>query len=118
MIGGRCQFRQADILVSPRIKGNNTPMKIYSYLDAARAVLATDLPTHTQVLNPEIAYLVAPNPQDMAEGMRALLANRDLRERIGQSAKERVQEAYSLPAFERKLKDFYEALSREMTDFR
>jgi glycosyltransferase involved in cell wall biosynthesis len=110
-------LRQADILVSPRTQGNNTPMKIYSYLDASRAVLATDLPTHTQVLDPEIAYLVAPNPRDMAEGMRVLLADRELRERIGRNAKERVQEAYSLPAFERKLKDFYEALSREMTDF-
>ena len=34
---------QADVLISPRIKGVNTPMKIYSYLDSGRCVLATDL---------------------------------------------------------------------------
>ena len=35
---------QADILVSPRIQGDNTPMKLYSYLDSGKALLATDLP--------------------------------------------------------------------------
>src|SRR5690606_20579612 len=34
-------LRQADVLVSPRITGNNTPMKIYSYLDSGRPVVAT-----------------------------------------------------------------------------
>ena len=53
---------QADVLVSPRTRGNNTPMKIYSYLDAGRAVLATDLPTHTQVLTPECARLAPADP--------------------------------------------------------
>ena len=39
----RCRglLRQADVLVSPRLKGLNTPMKIYSYLDSGSAVLAT-----------------------------------------------------------------------------
>ena len=41
----------ADVLVSPRLKGLNTPMKIYSYLDSGSAVLATRLRTHTQVLD-------------------------------------------------------------------
>ena len=44
-------LRQADVLVSPRLKGLNTPMKIYSYLDSGSAVLATRLRTHTQVLH-------------------------------------------------------------------
>ena len=44
-------LREADVLVSPRLKGLNTPMKIYSYLDSGTAVLATRLRTHTQVLD-------------------------------------------------------------------
>ena len=36
---------QADVLVSPRIQGLNTPMKVYSYLDSGVAVLATRLST-------------------------------------------------------------------------
>ena len=52
----RC-FASADVLVSPRITGGNTPMKIYSYLDSGCPVLATDLPTHTQVLTDQVAIL-------------------------------------------------------------
>ena len=51
---------EADVLVSPRLKGLNTPMKIYSYLDSGTAVLATRLRTHTQVLDDRTAYLVDP----------------------------------------------------------
>lgn len=30
--------------------GNNTPMKLYSYLASGKAVIATEIPSHTQVL--------------------------------------------------------------------
>ena len=49
-------FVQAcDVLVSPRIRGTNTPLKIYSYLRSGKPIVATNLLTHTQVLTPEIA---------------------------------------------------------------
>jgi len=101
---------QADILVSPRTQGNNTPMKIYSYLDSGIPVLATKLPTHTQVLDEDISCLVKPIPADMAEGILILAEDKVLRERIAGKARKRVQEEYSLPAFQRKLKIFYEKL--------
>lgn len=37
----------ADVLVSPRCKGTNTPMKVFSYLESGTPVVATRLPTHT-----------------------------------------------------------------------
>ena len=40
-----------DVLVSPRIRGTNTPLKIYSYLRSGKPIVATDLLTHTQVLS-------------------------------------------------------------------
>ena len=46
------------MLVSPRIRGTNTPLKIYSYLRSGKPIVATDLLTHTQVLSPEVARLV------------------------------------------------------------
>jgi len=52
-------FVQAcDILVSPRIRGTNTPLKIYSYLRSGKPIVATNLLTHTQVLSPEVCRLV------------------------------------------------------------
>lgn len=101
---------QADILVSPRTQGQNTPMKIYSYLDSGRPLLATRLATHTQVLDDGISMLVEPDPQDLARGLGELLSDAGLRERLAQSAKERVTEKYSFEAYRRKLLEFYQGL--------
>jgi glycosyltransferase involved in cell wall biosynthesis len=56
----------ADVLVSPRTAGTNTPLKIYSFLKSGKPTVATDLWTHTQVLNPKIAVLEKPEPEKMA----------------------------------------------------
>jgi glycosyltransferase involved in cell wall biosynthesis len=98
---------QADILVSPRSRGSNTPMKIYSYLDSGIPVLATNLPTHTQVLDETISCLVEPVAADMARGILELAGDATRRRKIGELARQRVVQEYSLPAFERKLKTFY-----------
>jgi len=108
-------LKQADILVSPRIKGHNTPMKIYSYLDSGRAVLATNLPTHTQVLDDTIAFLVEPTPQSMADGMVHLLKDPSLRKRLAIKAKKRVRQEYSLDAFGRKVSHFYKVVEHKIT---
>ena len=101
---------QADILVSPRIQGNNTPMKIYSYLDSGKPVLATDLPTHTQILYERISCLVEPVAADMSRGILELAGDAGRRQKIGMQARQRVADEYSLPAFERKLRIFYQTL--------
>ncbi|WP_299567950.1 glycosyltransferase family 4 protein [uncultured Sulfitobacter sp.] len=97
---------QATIVASPRIQGRNTPMKVYSYLDSGRALLATRLPTHTQVLDDNIAMLVKPDMADMARGIAALIGDSGLRDRLAKAARTRVQAEYSRPAFERKLGRF------------
>jgi glycosyltransferase involved in cell wall biosynthesis len=62
-------LQAADVLVSPRTLGTNIPLKIYSYLASGVPVVATDLPTHTQTLNAEIAVLAAPHPEAFAAGI-------------------------------------------------
>ena len=79
----------AAVTASPRIQGRNTPMKIYSYLDSGRPLLATRLPTHTQVLDDRVAMLVDPDPDSMAAGLATLLADPELRDRIGRDARAR-----------------------------
>jgi glycosyltransferase involved in cell wall biosynthesis len=100
-------FRRADVLVSPRLKGLNTPMKIYSYLDSGTAVLATRLRTHTQVLHDQIAYLVSPEPQALGDGLADLLSDPLLRERLARQAKAYVQQEFTPAAAHRKLGSFY-----------
>jgi glycosyltransferase involved in cell wall biosynthesis len=97
----------ADVLVSPRTKGQNTPMKIYSYMASGKAILATDLPTHTQVLTPDSAQLAAPTPVDFAAAMETLAQNPKLRDQLGKAAAERVAREYSLAVFEQTVADLY-----------
>ena len=100
-------FRRADVLVSPRLKGLNTPMKIYSYLDSGTAVLATRLRTHTQVLDDRTSYLVEPEPEALGDGLAELLSDPVLRERLASQAKAYVQREFTLEAAHRKLGTFY-----------
>jgi len=101
-------FNDADILVSPRTQGDNTPMKIYSYLDAGRAILATNLPTHTQVMSSNESELVEPIAECMAKGMLKLLDNEKLRIDLGQKSKKLAQEHYSISAFKTVVNRIYD----------
>jgi glycosyltransferase involved in cell wall biosynthesis len=108
-------LRQADVLVSPRLKGLNTPMKIYSYLDSGTAVLATRLRTHTQVLDDRTAYLVEPEPEALGQGLADLLSNPDLRSRLAAQAKAYVQQEFTPEAAHRKLGSFYSLMETKAT---
>lgn len=101
----------ADILVSPRIKGNNTPMKIYSYLHSGTPLVATDLPTHRQVLDDEVSILVAAQPLSFAAGLTQLLDSPELRQVVGDRARKRAQSLYTVEAFEQQLRSLYERVA-------
>ncbi len=102
---------QADVLVSPRTVGTNTPMKIFSYLDSGVPVVATRLPTHTQVLDDEIAVLVAPEPEDMSRGLVALLRDPARRAALAAAGRTRAREVHTLEAFRGKTQAFYRAVA-------
>jgi glycosyltransferase involved in cell wall biosynthesis len=109
-------LRRATVLVSPRVHGDNTPMKVYSYLDSGRALVATRLPTHTQVLTDEIACLVEPDPDSMARGLTALLSDRERRERLAANAKDYAARELTRDAFERKLLRFYDSVAQKIRE--
>lgn len=108
-------LRQADILVSPRLRGNNTPMKIYSYLDSGVPVLATRLPTHTQVLDHRVALLADPTPAAFADGLIRLAQDPALGARLAFAARELVQREFTPDAARRKLAAFYQDVQRGLT---
>ena len=99
---------QATIVASPRTQGRNTPMKVYSYLDSGSPLIATRLPTHTQVIDDEIAMLVEPTEEDMARGLIDLLDGPALREQLAFAARQRVAAEFSPAAYRRKLTGFFE----------
>ena len=101
---------QADILVSPRLQGSNTPMKVYSYMNSGTAILATRIRSHTQVIDDDSALLVEPTPQALAKGLATLAADEGLRARLGSAARRRASESYSLEAFREKVRAAYQTL--------
>jgi glycosyltransferase involved in cell wall biosynthesis len=89
----------ADVLASPRSRGMNTPLKIYQYLRAGRPIVATNLVTHTQVLDPEVAVLTDPTPEAFGEGLVSVLADRALADRLGRNAQHLADTRYTYDAY-------------------
>jgi glycosyltransferase involved in cell wall biosynthesis len=100
----------ADLLVSPRIRGTNTPLKIYSYLRSGKPIVATNLITHTQVLTPDIARLVDPKPEPFAHAMLELIDRPSERARLAAAAAAVAQEKYSRESYLRRTAEAYEQL--------
>jgi len=104
-------LEQADVLVSPRLSGHNTPMKLYSYLGAGKAVLATRIRSHTQVLSDDNALLVEPTAASLAHGLDALLYSPPLRKRLGRKAGRLAETRYSLTHFRASIASAYRRLT-------
>jgi len=105
----------ADVLVSPRCRGTNFPMKVYSYLASGKPVVATDLPVHSQLLNGEIAVLAEPTPEGMAHGIAHLLTNPESGSSLAESAKRFVEEEFCDRAYERKVAELYRWIAAEVS---
>ena len=89
----------ADILVSPRSSGTNTPLKIYQYLRSGRPIVATRLLTHTQVLDDSVAFLTEATPAGFAQGILAALADPEAARAVGERAKLLADTKYSYEAY-------------------
>jgi glycosyltransferase involved in cell wall biosynthesis len=107
----RGYLEQADVLVSPRVLGANTPMKIYSYMQAGKAILATNIRSHAQALDSTCAELVSPSVDAFGIGLQRLAGDLEHRRRLGSAALEKVERQYSVSAFRHTLQRAYGRLS-------
>ncbi len=89
----------ADVLVSPRSRGTNTPLKIYQYLRSGKAIVATRLLTHTQVLDDDTAILTGVSAAEFADGILAALENPGRAAAVGRRARELAETKYSYEAY-------------------
>lgn len=103
-------LKLADVLVSPRRYGTNTPLKIYSYLRSGKPIVATDLYTHTQVLNRNAAMLVQPAPTALAEGIEAVLDDQVLAKKLSDAAFRLSEEKYSYRQYVEKTRAVFDYL--------
>ncbi len=98
---------EADILVAPRIKGVNTPMKIFPYMHSGKPVLLTKLYTHTQIVTANEAYLADATPELFGLGIRDLAGNPQLRERLGKNGKALVEKDHVYSSHKRRVDELY-----------
>jgi glycosyltransferase involved in cell wall biosynthesis len=89
----------ADVLVSPRSLGTNTPLKIYQYLRSGRAVVATRLLTHTQVLNDEVSFLTDATPAAFGAAILEALDDPERARAVGARARQLAETKYSYEAY-------------------
>jgi len=101
----------ADLLVSPRSRGTNTPLKIYQYLRSGKAIVATRLLTHTQVLSDDTAILADGTPEAFAGGILAALGDPERAAAIGRRARELAETKYSYAAYLEKTRQACAALN-------
>jgi glycosyltransferase involved in cell wall biosynthesis len=102
----------ADVLCSPRVKGENTPFKIYTYLASGKPIVATRIATHTQLLDDSLAFLVEPSAQGVASGLRQALEQKaEARERAERGLA-LVDREYSAPRYREKVAHAYAAIER------
>jgi glycosyltransferase involved in cell wall biosynthesis len=100
----------AEILISPRLAGTSVPLKIYSYLQSGKPIIATKLPTHTQILNEETALLVDPTKESIAEGILKILNDPHIGKNLGQNGKVFVEERYSWDVYLGKVQKIFNEL--------
>lgn len=97
----------ADILLSPRRAGINTPLKLLDYLKAARPIVATNNESNRLILDDSFAMLVEATPPAFAAGINWLIADEDTRLRFGAAGRRLIDERYNFDEYRRRIAAVY-----------
>jgi len=100
--------RSATVLVSPRVHGTNTPLKVYEQLASGKPLVATRIWSHTQVLDDAVCFLVEPEADSMAEGLLRALQEPDEAAARVVHAQALYAREYARPIYVRKIRRLLE----------
>jgi glycosyltransferase involved in cell wall biosynthesis len=101
----------AGLLVSPRLYGDNLPLKVFDYLAAGRPIVATDLPAHRALLNESRAVLTEPTAPALAAGMVELLRKPDRATALARAARDYAATNLGWPRFVAMVEAVYEEVT-------
>jgi glycosyltransferase involved in cell wall biosynthesis len=105
----------ADILVAPRIKGVNTPMKIFPFMHSGKPVLLTNRYTHTQLVTKNEVYLAKAEPEAFARAILELAGDPELRERLGKNGRAFVEKEHVYSAHKKRVDSLYDWIMIQLT---
>jgi glycosyltransferase involved in cell wall biosynthesis len=100
----------ADILLSPRKAGINTPLKLLDYLKAARPIVATDTESHRSIIDDSFAMIVDATAPAFSDGINWLIADEDSRLRFGAQGRRLIDDMYNFNEYKRRLGKAYNTL--------
>jgi len=107
-------IESCDVLVSPRVEGNNTPLKIYSYLRSGKPIVATRHITHTQVLDENVSVLTDCTPEAFGDGVLSVIQDSSLCEKLSANAKRLAEKKYSYEVYLQKTKAIYDYIESQL----
>ena len=101
----------ADILLSPRIAGVNTPLKLLDYLKVSRGIVATNHPANRLILDESTALLTPLTPEAFADGIVRLASDPALRSSLSANCRRLIDTQYNFNVFRDGLKKVYDNLT-------
>ena len=104
-------MEQATVLASPRTEGDNTPLKVYELLASGKPMFATNIYSHTQVLTDDVAFMVDPTAEGIAQGMLDSSANNDVVAEKINNARKLYDEKYSRKVYQAKMQKLLDRLA-------
>ena len=97
----------SDILLSPRIAGNNSPIKILDYLKSGRPIVATNISSNRCFLDESVSVLTKPTSSSFSAGIERLIRDQNLRNNLQDRGKGIIKKHHSYEEFKRSLKICY-----------
>ncbi len=105
----------SDILLSPRISGVNTPLKILDYMKVGRAIVATDVESNRLLVDEKTAVLAAPNPVAFAKGITSLAKDQSQRDAMGKAGRHLYETRYNFQQYRQRLADCYSYVLKDLS---
>jgi glycosyltransferase involved in cell wall biosynthesis len=105
-----CYLTASDILLSPRISGHNTPLKLLDYLKAGSAIVATDLEANRLLLDQQTAVFAAPAAPDFARAIADLSLDPVRRQHLAGQGRHLIDSTYNYRTYKTQLGEVYSPL--------
>ena len=88
-------YARAAAFVTPLLAGGGTRIKVFEAMALGAPVVSTGLGVEGLELSPGVEYLEANAPKEFAESVIALLGDHELRLRLAETARRRVEDRHS-----------------------
>jgi glycosyltransferase involved in cell wall biosynthesis len=102
----------SDVLLSPRLAGKNSPIKLLDYLKAGSAIVATDNHANRAYLDDSNSVLTKQTAEGFADGITRLVRDPELRQRLARVGRKAIDELYNYDEFRRRIGICYAELQR------